>query len=178
MHRFSRILSVAAVAAGLVYAFSTAPIQASPTPLVLRGGAESMDGLLRDFVQALESGNRDALERLRVTEREYRELVVPGNVAEGDPPQILSEEASEYFWQVLDQKSRYYRQSLLEKFGGETFSVRDVTFEKGYQEYAGHRAWKQLVLSVADASGEERQIRTGSIIERDGRFKFVSFVRD
>ncbi len=157
-------------------AFST--LHASSAPVPFNGGAESVDGLLVRFVDALEANDAEALQKLRVTEREYRELVVPGNVPKGEPAQILSAEASAYFWQVMDQKSRHFQELLLRRFGGEPHAIKEVGFEKGHKEYAGHQAWRRLALVVTDENGNERLIRAGSIIERDDQFKFISFIRD
>ena len=178
MNTFARLAAVAFVVVCL-FQIPTAPApNAAPAPLAFQGGASSVDDLLDDFLRALSREDPTGLAALRVTEREYRELVVPGNVPPGDDPQILSGEASEYFWQVMNQKSAHYQELLLARFGGEDFTIKDVSFEKGHKVYAGHQAWRRLSLLVTDDEGQDRLIRTGSIIERDGRFKFVSFIRD
>lgn len=159
-------------------ALASEPLEASTSRLRFSGGSATMDGLIGELLVQLESQDEKGLRALRVTEREYRELVVPGNVAKGEQPQILSGEASEYFWQVMDQKSRHFEKLLLQRFGDTPFTVKDVSFEKGHKEYAGHQAWRRLSLVVTDEGGQDRLIRTGSIIERDGRYKFVSFIRD
>jgi uncharacterized SAM-binding protein YcdF (DUF218 family) len=43
--------------------------------------------------------------------------------------------------------------------GGQAQRVEKISFEKGYREYTGHRAWRQLVLDVADEEGGRRRIR-------------------
>jgi len=173
---FTRLLLLAFVSVYVTLEVSTP--QASSPPLRFEGGAASVAELVQEFIEVLEANDPDGLQRLRVTEREYRELVVPGNVRKGEPAQVLSTEASEYFWQLMDQKSRHFQELLLLRFGGETYAINTVEFEKGHKEYAGHQAWRRLALVVTDERGNERLIRTGSIIERDDRFKFVSFIRD
>jgi len=54
----------------------------------------------------------------------------------------------------------------------------DYSFEKGTAEYEGHKQYKHLVVKLHDEVGKEVVIRTGSIVERDGQFKFASFIRD
>lgn len=180
MQLFLRIFVGGLVALSLVQIFSTTGPAASTTPPALRlqGGASSVDELIQEFLQALRDDDPKALHALRVTETEYRELIVPGNVAEGDPPQVLSAEASEYFWQLMDQKSAYHEKSLLGRHGGRSYTVNGYSFEKGHKTYAGHQAWRRLALDVVAEDGTQNDIRTGSIIERDGRYKFVSFIRD
>lgn len=178
MQMFLRIAAVLLVVVGLVQALSSAPVSASAPGLRLSGGADSVDELLQRFLAALRENDSKKLRALRVTEREYRELVVPGNVKPGDPPQILSGEASEYFWQQMNQKSAYHETSLLDRHAGRTYTIEGYSFEKGHKRYAGHQAWRRLALDVKNENGGAGQIRTGSIIERDGRYKFVSFIRD
>lgn len=176
MTTFTRPLLLAFVAFYVSLGAST--LQASSTPLRFEEGAASVDELLSRFVEVLEANDPDGLQRLRVTEREYRELVVPGNVQKGEPAQMLSAEASEYFWQLMDQKSLHFQELLLLRHGGKSYAIKTAEFEKGHKEYAGHQAWRRLALVVTDEHGKDRLIRTGSIIERDDRFKFVSFIRD
>lgn len=176
MTSFTRPLLLALVAFYLSLGVSA--LQASSAPLRFEGGAASVEDLLARFVEVLEANDSDGLQNLRVTEREYRQLVVPGNVQKGEPAQMLSAEASEYFWQLMDQKSQHFQELLLVRFGGEPYTIKTVQFEKGHKEYAGHQAWRRLALLVTDEHGTDRLIRTGSIIERDDRFKFVSFIRD
>lgn len=144
----------------------------------LRGGASSMEALVADLLAALEGGDRDALAALRVTREEYLDIVLPGHVKPGEPAQALNPEAAGYFWGVLDTKSFYFEKALLERFTGRHLEVVEVGFEKGVADYAGHRAHKRIALKLRDADGRTVDLRAGSVIERDGRFKFESFIRD
>ncbi|MBM4267485.1 MAG: hypothetical protein FJ144_12875 [Deltaproteobacteria bacterium] len=157
---------------------ATASAAAEATVTRLSGGAPTLDELVGRFATALSENDRAALEALRVTQAEYRDLIVPGNVKPGEPPQIVGAEASEYFFGVMNTKSAYYRDALLKSYAGKKLSIREVRFEKGVQQYAGHRAHKRLLLTVVDETGATHEIRTGSIVERDGVFKLMSFIRD
>lgn len=155
----------------------TAPRGAAPHP-PLSGGASSVDELLGRFVRALEANDGDALDTLRVTEDEYRKIIMPGSVKPGQPPQKLSAKADEYFWQSLDLKSRYGARALLTGFQGRTYRITNVTWLKGVDDYAWYRCYDRLELTLVDESGEEQTLNTGSVAEVDGRFKFISFIRD
>lgn len=144
----------------------------------LEGGAASMEELLDEFIEGLEAGDRGALSNLRVSEDEYRNVIVPGSVEPGEPPQILSEEASEYFYGVLHGKSQYNRNALLREFGGKKLEVKSYSFEKGEKQYADYKAHRRLEIEVVDEEGKSYELRTGSIAEVDGRFKFISYIRD
>jgi hypothetical protein len=151
---------------------------ARPTPDRLTGGASSLDELVTLFLDAVSRRDRDALEALRVTEAEYRSIIVPGSVAPGAPPQVLSEEGLEYFWGEMNQKSAAHREAILEGFGGQTFTPVRHSFEKGIRDFAGYKAYGRLRVILRDDQGAEVELRTGSIVERDGRFKFATFIRD
>jgi len=56
--------------------------------------------------------------------------------------------------------------------------VTAVRYRKGIETYSNYRAYKQLVLTVEDGSGNTEQVKTGSIAEIGGQFKFVSYVYD
>lgn len=155
----------------------TAPRGAAVHP-PLSGGASSVDELLGRFVRALEANDGDALEALRVSEDEYRKVIMPGSVKPGQPPQKLSPRADEYFWQTLDTKSLYSGRALLAGYQGRKYRITNVTWLKGIDDYAWYRCYDRLELTLVDESGEEHGLNTGSVAEVDGRFKFISFVRD
>ena len=62
--------------------------------------------------------------------------------------------------------------------GGKSLKIEAVEFDKGHKEYAGYQAWQPLRFSVGDNQGQTLKIQTGSIIERDDQFEFLSFERD
>ncbi len=152
-----------------------------PLPKSLRldaSAAPSMDALLERFLRALTAKDHDALRRLRVNEKEYLEIIVPGNVEPGQPPQRLTAPTGQYFWNTLDGKSAYSAQALLNEFGGSRYTVRDVTYDKGTKQFAWFTGYRQLRITVEDEQGARHVIETGSVAEVRGKFKFVSFVRD
>ena len=150
----------------------------APTPERLTGGAASIDELIALFLDALSRRDRDALERLRVTEAEWRSIIVPGSVEPGKPPQVLSEEGLQYFWGEMNQKSAAHREALLQRFGGQSLTPARHSFEKGVHTFAGYEAHQRLIVVLRDDHGGETELRTGSIVARDGRFKFATFIRD
>ena len=154
------------------------PEKEEVAPPRLVGGASSIQELLDQLIAGLEASDRGALSALRVSEDEYRNVIVPGSVKPGEPPQILSEEASEYFYGVLHGKSQYNRNALLREYGGKKLEVKSYSFEKGEKQYANYKAYRRLEMEVVDEEGKFFELRTGSIAEVDGRFKFISYIRD
>ncbi len=144
----------------------------------LHGGASSTDELIQRLLVSLRDNDATALRTLRVTQDEYLEVILPGSVKPGEPLRRWPEEATRYFWGELDSKSLYSEEALLQLFGGHTYRVKDVRWDKGTQQYATYQAYKQLRLDLVGDDGQEAHLETGSIAEVDGRFKFISFRRD
>ena len=145
----------------------------------LHGGEASLDKLLDRFLAALKAKDRGALEAIQVTEDEYRNVIIPGFVQKGEPPQRVSDEALEYFWGVMKGKSLYHREAMLAHLGGHDWAVKAVEQQKGVSEYAGYTAYRRLVLDLVDKdSGDKVELETGSVAEVDGQFKFISYIRD
>jgi len=158
--------------------FSGATPAAEGPSTTVRGGATSADELITRFLQALRDKDQEVLRGLRVTESEYREIVMPGHVPVGKPLRKQPEDVTELAWRLLNTKSVYYELSLLEEFGGHGYEVKDVEYERGTQSYATYTAYKQLRLMLQRDDGQEVELRTGSVADIAGQFKFVSYIRD
>lgn len=174
-----RALALTLVVVAAIAAVAAPGTAAAPRAVErVAGGASSMDELIEWFLTALREGDRTKIEALRLTKDEYVQLVMPGHVRPGEPPQRLSPEAAEYFFGVMDTKSHYHREMLIGRFEGRSLELRAIAFEKGVASYAGHRVHKRASLELRDEEGSPVELRTGSVVERDGRFKFASFIRD
>lgn len=158
--------------------FSRATPAAEGSSTTLRGGASSRDELIDRFLQALREKDRDALRRLRLSESEYRDIVLPGHVAVGEPLRKYPEDVSQFAWRLLNTKSFYYEALLLGDFGGHTYEIQGMEYEEGTQSYATYTAYKQLRLQLQRDDGAEVELRTGSVADIAGQFKFVSYIRD
>lgn len=122
-------------------------------------------------VAALEARDRAALERLALSEAEFREKVFPEMPAWGKIPMT-------YVWDDLRQKSGHQLARLLDALGGQSFSVDEVVFDGGatpYKTFIVHR--KPRLLVQRRPSGEKGEIALfGSVIEVEGRYKLFSYV--
>ncbi|MFN8642885.1 MAG: hypothetical protein U0802_14995 [Candidatus Binatia bacterium] len=144
-------------------------------PFGLSGGADSQEALLDQFVAGLTAGDMDALNRLRVTQQEYGSIIVPGMVAKGTPPRTTFEKVNIVFFGMLDSRSRYALQALVERFKGKKIVRREVRFTEPTQEWAWYTARGDTALVLVDDQGERYEMKTGWIAEVDGHFKFVGF---
>jgi hypothetical protein len=142
----------------------------------LSNAATSIDELVDRFLRAVEAGDDHAVEALRVTEDEYRQIILPGSVEPGQPPQRFRDQESEYFWGVLNGKSLYSRANMMHGYGGKKFKLKHIGYQKGIREWAGYTAYEKLILTLEADDGQQVVLPTGSIAEVGGLYKFVSFI--
>ena len=145
----SILIGAAAVLLGISGQTAAASTKLGPAPLPKgarfdSNSAASVNELVERLITALQAKDAAALHRLRVNEKEYLEIIVPGNVEPGQPPQHLTPPTGRYFWETLNGKSAYMGQFLLNEFGGRSYKVRDVTYEKGTKKYAWFTGYRQL----------------------------------
>lgn len=141
----------------------------------LRGGAPSVDTLLDQFLHALSTKDERALHRLRVNEAEYRQIIIPGTVKPGESPRQVAEESSQFFWSMVNQKSEDVGRQLIKNFGGHHYTRGGVRFTKGSRSFAWYIAHGDVRLDLTDENGQPHELRTGTIAEVGGRYKFIGF---
>jgi hypothetical protein len=167
-----------AVSSGVILS-KPGPDPGSTRPIGLGGGAPSIDALLGEFLDAVERQDVDAMHRLRVSKDEYQRIIVPGMVEPGAPPRRISEQPRELFWQINDRKSRYAAEAIAHQYGGRHYTSRDLRLTRGTREFAWYTVHGQIRLDLRalDLPGTA-ELRTGSIAEIDGRYKFIAFQWD
>jgi hypothetical protein len=181
--RCDGLLLLGAVMLGAPVLLGPRGVQASdagkPAPAArLEHGSPSIDRLIDDFVQAINDRDKLKLRQLRVSHEEYLRVILPGSVEPGERRPQYNQEEADYLWGMLNGKSVYVEANLIASFGGHHATVTDKEFRKGTKKFADYTAYKQLVLTLKDDKGTEATLRIGSIAEVDGRFKFISYVRD
>ena len=144
----------------------------------LRDGARSVDELMQDLVLAIRENDADALRRLRVSEQEYRQIIVPGSAEPGEPPRQYSADFEDYLWGALDAKNRHSERDLLTQWGGRVLSVEEASFQRGVRAYRGYTAHSRLNLTLKDDHGAKVSFEMGSVAQVGNRYKFISFMRD
>src|SRR5262245_44107700 len=108
----------------------------SDSHLRFNGGETSIDALIDKFLRALDAKDQRALHRLRVTEREYRDIIIPGTVKPGEPPRDgVTPQTSEFFWSMLNQKSEDMGRAFIKGLGGRHYKRKELTFTRGTREF-------------------------------------------
>lgn len=145
------------------------------TKAQLTNAAPSIDALLDQFVHALSTGDEQTLHRLRVTENEYRGIIIPGTVKPGEAPRNVAPEPSAWFWSMLNQKSEDVSRALIKSYAGHTYKRKSVSFTKGNRQFAWYTAHGDVRLVLESETGETKELGTGAIAEIGGRYKFIGF---
>lgn len=153
--------------------------EAAPA-MKLTDGAPSLDELVARFLDALQKKDKEGIHRLRVTQDEYLDVIMPGSVDAGRPIRQYDhrDQASQYFWSILDTRSVYSEAALVSSWGGEPLKLKSIKYRRGVKEYATYKAYKQLSLVLERTDGSNDELRIGSVAEIDGQYKFISYVRD
>ncbi len=146
------------------------------TARALAGGEASRDALVRRFVRALEGGDSTAFAPMAVTRAEFGYLYFPESRFSRKPyrtkPGLL--------WsQIENGSSRGINRAYL-RFGGQPlgFSGYDCPAEPAAE--GANRVWEGCTVTIRPAGSDSaRSLRLfGSILEREGSWKFLSYSND
>jgi hypothetical protein len=141
----------------------------------LANAQESARAVAEQLLDALASRDRDALERLAISEPEFRVHVWPSLPA-ARPERNLP---VSYVWGDLHQKSVASLARILATHGGRRYELIDVRFAAAPTAHPDYVVHRETVLAVRGADGQTAEIRVcGSLIEKAGRWKVFSYVVD
>jgi hypothetical protein len=158
---------------GAVFAGGSGALPDEPT--ALERGESSRDALVRRFVRALEMSDTAALLALHLTRAEFAYLYYPFTQYTR-PPYELS---PALLWFLIEQNSEKGLVRLLRRYGGRPLGYVGYRCEQEPQREGANRLWNACRIKRKVESGELVEERLfGSIIERDGRYKFVSYAND
>lgn len=146
-----------------------------PEPTTLAGGARSRDALVGRFVQALAAHDTTAFADMLMGAAEFVWLYYPHTRYSAPPYR----QAPELVWfQVQNSTSRGLGR-LLTRLGGTALEVLDHQCAPEPLVEGPNHIWEECTLLVGTPGGAAREMRLfGSILERAGVFKFVSYTND
>lgn len=146
--------------------------RASATTTELEGGASSRDELVRAFVRAVQRRDTVALRRLVLSRAEFAYLYYPSS-AQGLPPYGLS---PELMWFMIVERTNRGAAALLGERAESGFRYSGYRCEgDSTLEGANTLFGPCLVRRVAATADTVEERLFGPIVERGGRYKFVSY---
>jgi hypothetical protein len=151
---------------GLAAACGAAPL--------LQNTSGSPDELAHAVLDALARRDRSTLERLVLSEQEFREHVWP-QLPASRPERNLP---FSYVWGDLRQKSSAGLTKILAEHGGRRYELSRLEFHAA-TDYSTFQVHREAAFHVRDAQRSEKLVRVcGSMIEKDGAWKVFSYVVD
>ncbi len=147
-----------------------------PEPTGLSAGAASRDALVERFVTALAAHDTAAFRDMLVTREEFGWLYYPHTQFTSRPYEM----APELLWFQLQNGSSRGLGRLLDRMGGTRLDLVEHRCAPVPLVEGPNRVWEGCLLRIVPPTGgEPANLRLfGSILERDGSFKFVSYSND
>jgi hypothetical protein len=132
-------------------------------------GAPTRDSLVRLFELALAKRDTAGLDRLRLTREEFAYLYFPDSKMSRPPYEL----GPEVMWMQIQSQSDKGLRRLVAKYG--SAKLRIAALECQPLDRQSAIVIHQCGVRVKQARDSSVQQLFGSIIERDGRFKFVGY---
>ena len=136
----------------------------------LRGGAPSASDLLREILARVAAGDTASLERLTLDRAEFAYLYYP-DAPIARPPYELPPSLA---WFRMQQENRTALLRLLRELGGEPLGDAELLCASPPVEQGANRLHGGCLVR---AGGRDLRL-FGSLIERDGVFKVLSWAND
>lgn len=141
-------------------------------PTRFAGGETSRDALVRRFVAAVASADSTALRTMAVTAREFADLYYPDSPYARPPyyqPVGLA-------WRLVQDPSERGLSKLMRRLGRKPMTYRGHTCEPKPQRDGRVTRYTGCLVHVAGVDAAPVTKRYfGSILERDGQFKFLGY---
>jgi hypothetical protein len=138
----------------------------------LSGGATSRDALVRGYIRAIERRDTVVLRRLLLTRDEFGYLYYPTN-PQGLPPYDLS---PDLMWFMLSTSSAKGLTRALAEVGGQRLGYTGYVCDSMPSRQGANTVWGPCTVQLhPKGRGATIQRLFGLIVERGGRYKFVSY---
>jgi hypothetical protein len=141
----------------------------------LTGGATSRDALVQGFVEALAASDTAAFADMLMTRDEFGWLYYPHTRYTSRPYEM----APALLWFQIENGTSRGIGRLLDRLGGTSLVVLDYRCAPEPLVEDRNRIWEDCALRIDPPEGEPSEMRLfGSVLERDGVFKFISYTND
>jgi hypothetical protein len=143
-----------------------------PDPGRLSGGTGSVDALVDRFERALADADTAAFADMVMTRDEFGWLYYPTSIFTAPPYEL----APSLVWFQIENGSSRGLGRLLDRLGGQPIDFTGHACSAEPVMQGINRVWEGCVISFTMPDEEPRELQFfGSILERDGVFKFVSY---
>jgi len=137
----------------------------------LERGAASRQALVRGFVRAVERADTAAVRRMIVSRAEFAYLYYPSTEFT-HPPRRMS---PALLWFLTMQESEKGIGRLFARRAGKPLGYISSRCAPEPRVEGANRLWDRCTVTVRTDGGTKEERLFSTIIERDGRFKFVSY---
>lgn len=145
------------------------------TPTTLAGGEASAERLAREFLRAVASNDTATIRRLVVNRAEFAWLYYP-HTRFTKPPYELG---AELLWIQINEASEKGIVRTLRRYGGSPLRFEALSCPDSAGAEGPNRVTVGCQLSFAAGDSAARSLRLfGSLLERDGRWKFISYANE
>lgn len=143
-------------------------------PRGLTGGAASRGALVRAFVGAVEGADTLALTRMLVSRAEFAWLLFPESEFARPPYR----QSPALVWFMMQNASAKGLNRILARHGGRKLDVTGFRCDRNPIVQGGNRLWRGCTVTLAGPGGPEARRLFGSIVERGGAHKFLTYATD
>lgn len=145
-------------------------------PIPLMGGRPSADSLVAAALDGLGRNDTALLKELLVTRDEYMKVLYPELGKHWPGARDSRPEIAEALWTNHAGNAMKGLRRALRDLGGRKLTLKRVEFADGAKEYVSYTTHEGTIVTAAEAGGKEQTIGAiGSIVEKDGVFKLMSY---
>lgn len=145
------------------------------TPTVLTGGESSPERLTRALLAALESHDTATVRRLVLSRAEFAWLYYPHTIFTRPPYEM----GPELLWLQISANSEKGAVRLLRRYGGSPLRLDALLCPDSVQQEGPNTVTAGCRVRFSAADSAARDLRLfGSLLNRDGRYKFVSYANE
>lgn len=138
----------------------------------LQHGSASRDALVHRFMKAVVAADSVELRAMAVSAREFADLVYPESPNTRPPYQ----QDPALVWRTIQNPSESGFIRLVRRAGGVPVTLRSYRCDVKPASEGKNRLWGNCVLTLVGEKGDTSTHRFfGSILERGGQFKFMSY---
>ena len=145
-------------------------------PAEFQGGAASREALARRFLSAVSAHDSGAFAALMISRAEFAWLVFPHHIYAAPPYEL----DPEIFWMQLTAGSAKGLGRSLERLGGRALALQALDCRRDTLQVRGGpvRVWSSCGIRYREGDRLRTARLFGSIVERGGRFKLLSYAND